>query len=526
MKPELPERPFFVPPLKMTSGGVDFLGLREVDVEMRDEFFPGFNTRCEFIRPFALMSWTYWKFYQLCEAQRIANPTWKDMQAFSEKVEILLTWGHRLNKVRGVPGVDAAPPKGIKRVPLTFKAWGRTASSTSLMAPVQYGPAMKTGTGLNFLEPLPGGFYKTVGEGVNLAEGLESSLSRNPKFEVLNSLKQTTATEEDALGLFDSWSVRTVTQVEKKSFLRAFYDENSEGVDSDLGRRSTALSFVLAILKAARRPLTIRELRLAMFYRHLSSKHPLKVSGTYRHAHLLWVILHVRRAQRLALEALFSWVESQILAGRRTREKIVEAGLAELHNARSFLSPTRIVLNSATAFFNGPNDVDDLIAKGLSDTSYCPLSLMEELTEQIRTESKLVLPSALTILLLCREYASALGVDETMSPFLTLGGAERISVSYWKEFVEKYGSARPCEFLSSLLEYLVVSQHLSVATRRYDGGTQRLRISIEEEGLSSLTGNCWDPPVTDDKLYNAVSLMSECNLVRLNRSDGRVTLPE
>jgi hypothetical protein len=113
-----------------------------------------------------------------------------------------------------------------------------------------------------------------------------------------------------------------------------------------------------------------------------------------------------------------------------------------------------------------------------------------------------------------------------LKPNLALGGAERISIAYWKEFMEKYGCERPREFLSYLLEYLVVSQHLSVATRRYDGGTQRLRISIEEEGLSSLTGKCWDPPVTDDKLYNAVSLMSECDLVELNRSDGRIGLPD
>jgi hypothetical protein len=524
MKSQLPDRPFFIPPLKITSGGVDFLGLREVDLQIRDEFFPGFNTRCEFIRPFAVMSWTYWKFYQLCQAQRLVNPTLKDMQAFSEKVEILVTWGHRLKKVRGVPGLDAEPPKGSKRVPLTFKAWGRIPSSTSLMAPVQYGPAMKTVSGLNFLEPLPGGFYRTVGAGVDLALALEGSLSRNSKFKVLNSLTQTTATEEDAVDLFDSWSVESVTKAEKKSFLRAFYDENLEGTQSGLGKRSTALGFVLAVLRAAARPLTIDQLRRAMFYCYFSSKHPLRISLKYRQAHLMWMVLHVRRAHRLGLEALFSWVERQVLAGRRTRERIVEAGMTELINAKAFLRPNRTVLNSATAFFDGLNDLGDLIGKGLADRRFCPLTLFEELRERVARESEPILPSALTILLLCSKYASAFARDGAITPYLELGGAERVSISYWKDFVEKYASRQPHEFLSNLLEYLVVSQHFSVATRRYDGGTQRLRISIEEEGLASLTGKCWNPPVTVDKLYNAVSLMSECDLVELDPNDWRVSL--
>jgi hypothetical protein len=215
-----------------------------------------------------------------------------------------------------------------------------------------------------------------------------------------------------------------------------------------------------------------------MFYCRVSKKHPLKIPGTYRPAHLLWVLLHVRQAQRLALEGLFSWVESQKLAGRRTRETIAEAGEAELKNARTLFSPTRGILDSAAAFFKGVSGLDDLLAKGISNPTYCIFSHMEGLREQILSELKSVVPSALALLLLCRQYTAAFGVDGSMNSFLALGGAERVSLSYWKEFMEKHAGTRPCEFLSYLLEYLVVSQHLSVATRRYDGGTQRLRISI------------------------------------------------
>jgi hypothetical protein len=222
---------------------------------------------------------------------------------------------------------------------------------------------------------------------------------------------------------------------------------------------------------------------------------------------------------------LFSWVEGQILAGRRTREMIVDAGAAELKNTRTVLNPARSIQSSATAFFKGIGGLDGLLSKGISDQAYCIFAHVEALKEQLLTDLKSVVPRALTILLLCRQYAAAFGADGGMKALLALGGAERISLLYWKEFLEKYQAVLPREFLSYVLEYLVVSQHLSVATRRYDGGTQRLRISIEEEGLCSLTGDYWRPPVTDDKLSNAVSLMAECNLIKFDRNEERVSLP-
>jgi hypothetical protein len=479
-----------------------------------------------FIRPFAVMCWTYWKFYELCKAQKISNPTRKEIQAFSEKVEILLTWGHKLKNIGGVPGTDADPPTGGKRVPLTFKAWGRKPSSTSLMAPVQYGPALKTNTGLGFLEPLPAGFFRAAGNGLLLAQALESRLSQNAKFKLLNSLTQTAATEEDALELFDSWSVEKVTKAERAAFLRAFYDSNSEGSDSDLGRRSMAVGYVLAVLGAAGRPLKLSHLRRAMFYWHLSKKHPLKVPWAYRRARMLWVAMHVRRAQRLALESLFSWVEGQILAGRGKREGIVEAGVTEIQNSQSFLRPTKSLHASAAIFLKGVDTLDDLIAKGLSDPDYCVFSHVEALKEEFKNSFEAVVPKALTVLVLCSKFTDLLGADPHMSWLLNLGRAERLSMQYCKDFMDKHASERPREFLSYLLEHLVVSQHLSVATRRYDGGTQRLRISIEEEGLTSITGRSWEPPITSDKLTNAISLMGECGLVKFNRDDDQVSLPD
>jgi hypothetical protein len=74
------------------------------------------------------------------------------------------------------------------------------------------------------------------------------------------------------------------------------------------------------------------------------------------------------------------------------------------------------------------------------------------------------------------------------------------------------------EFLRYLFENLILSQHFSVAARRFDGQTQRLRISIEEDGLTFLANKPLEPVVTPDRLATAVSLMADCDLLRCENS--------
>jgi hypothetical protein len=75
-------------------------------------------------------------------------------------------------------------------------------------------------------------------------------------------------------------------------------------------------------------------------------------------------------------------------------------------------------------------------------------------------------------------------------------------------------------FLRHVFENLILSQHFSVAARRFDGATQRLRISIEEEGLSFLADSPLIPSVTPDRLATALSLMADCGLLRGDEETG------
>lgn len=93
-------------------------------------------------------------------------------------------------------------------------------------------------------------------------------------------------------------------------------------------------------------------------------------------------------------------------------------------------------------------------------------------------------------------------------------GYDPAAVGNWCNFEIK-------DFLRLLFENLILSQHLTVAARRFDGRTQRLRISIEEEGLEFLADYPFVPTVAHDRLETALSLMADCGLIGSYQSEQK-----
>ncbi len=122
---------------------------------------------------------------------------------------------------------------------------------------------------------------------------------------------------------------------------------------------------------------------------------------------------------------------------------------------------------------------------------------------------------------LCR---ASLG--ETVDAELNLGGAERISLHYWHEAIIRFADLRPREFVLLLLEQFIISQHLAVAAMRYDGGSQRLRLSIEEEGLTALSNGYLPLAVTRDRLFTALNLMAECRMIELDTNSWKFSIKD
>ena len=512
------ERPIFVPKYRPDQGGNDFLGLRAVNTALMGECLPGINNVSQHLRPFSLIAWIFWKFYHLAAAANLKLPTSEQQQIWQEKVEVLFTWSHVLNGIQGIPGTRANVPSG-SRVPLDFASWKRKPDSTSLLAAIQYGPPAKSTYGLSFIEESESGLLRTTGNGIQLAEALDHSLDGVGRRKLLQDIGEASATANEVAELYRYWTIHKPSAREKRAFRAAFYSEADTGNGSRTGSRSATISLVLGALQSAKSGLTVEEIRSALFHGLVLQQRTSSVPRDLTMAWHRWICLQVRQAQRLAMESLLGWVERRLMAMHDRGTRSMVAYLTKLWDEGQAILPVEDTVGGVRNKLAVGN-LQRFLQRSHQSKDQSLLELMDTILQGFKANDESHVLHAFRTLFLCAEAARHLSTAGTISADLALGGAERISLRYWAETIERCSEMKREEFLLLLLEQHVVSQHLSVAARRYDGGTQRLRISIEEEGMTSLVSEVLPLRVTPDRLGTALSLMSECEMIDFNESTG------
>lgn len=509
----LPDGPFFIRRFKLETGGVDFLGMRQTNLDLREKCLPGFSNSTTQMRPFSVMCWIYWKLNQLVEGAGRDTITNSQARGFREKAEILFTWGHKLKGFEGLPGISfGPPPEHHGKVPLTFQDWHRIPSSTGLMAAVNYGPALKTTIGLGFLNPIDREVFQPIGPGVKLARALDEEWQQSGLPPVLDSLDINIGTAGDALKAFDGWSVAKPSHKEQEAFRTAFYDTSRIGSPVPIGLRSATVSLILQVLEHAGAAMTAEDIRRGMFWGRAAFP-SLTLSHGEEAARHRWIVFQVRQAQRIAMESLLAWVEKRIIRnGDRDTEALAAAAEKICGSDPSLIEGgiTGCVDHLLGHAFQG---VEGAVQDGSANPDVSIFHQMERLQGCIRGELDETVPAALRLLGLCRAYAVVLEEIAELRSSLRHGGAESLSLWTWLQTCDRSAPLSLKEFLLSIFEDLVLSQHLAVATRRYDGGVVRLRVTIEEDGLRALVAKPWKPAPAADKLASGLALMADCGLV-------------
>jgi hypothetical protein len=518
---EAPSLPYFLPVYRPPTGGVDFLGLRTVNLDMMAMCLPGFNNVTESIRPYSVVAWTHWKLSEIAEAQRQAVIKSRSLEQFRDKVENLFVWSHQLARIAGLPGITAkAPSPNAKgEVSLAFIDWDRKYTSTGLMAAINYGPSSKSPDGLSFLKRAEGDFFATCGEGIVLAKALDEQLRQSPYYPVLSGIDIVTATADAASSLYSHWSVLTPSSKERAAFANAFYAPDAADTDSQLGRRTATLLLISRVLDDQSTPIGEGEIRRRMVLRRpLASDR----SGL-RAAWLRWFILQLRQAQRISLEALLAWLEIQLIRnGQRDIEALVEHAASDANNNVE-LFPWPTISAALSSLRTQVGDLGTLLRNCAEASQLDFMSQMLETAEAIRSENcDVLLPGALRTLLLCVVAVEALEGDLKADSLeeLSWGGPDRVSLRFWKESVDRVASKSFADFFRHVFEVFVISQHCSIAATRFDGKTHRLRLTIDEEGLVPLVNKPWKPIISPDRLVTALSLMNECGLIQGNLEAG------
>lgn len=512
--------PLFVKLYRPDRGGVDFLGLRQVNIDMMAGVLPGINNVTWWIRPFSVVSWIYWKFYELAAKQNISEPSGVQLRVWKEKVETLFTWSHKLEGLQGLPGISFNPPSN-GAVPLEFQPWGRTALNTSLMAAIQYGPAAKTLDGLGFLEPESGPFFRACAEGRELAEALDFNLMAADVTHLLSSLAPDSATAEVAHEFYPAWAVSSPTARERKAFRRAFYNADEIGKDSAIGRRSSTVRLIQEFVESAAVPVSQAQIREGLFHGRINGSQMSWTNSNLATGRSRWQVLQIRQLQRIGVEALLSWFEFRLQTHLdRDTDAIARQAELELASASDIFPTHQTVGGCLESFSDEARDLDDFLRLAGSSDLWNPPIMVQTLRNIVESHSVEMIAHSLRALFVCARFTDLTIKSLPIKPELCLGGAERVSLTYLSDTLKRCSLMTPLAFLRHLFENLVLSQHFSVAARRFDGATQPLRISIEEEGLAFLADSPLIPSVTPDRLATALSLMADCGLLEGDEENG------
>jgi hypothetical protein len=517
-----PAGPYLLPHFNPGQGGVDYLGIRQVNLDLMAECIPGINNATRWIRPYSVMCWIYWKFHRLLLDKGIASPSAAEMNHFKEKVETMFLWGHQLAQLRGIPGFRAGPKeyRGEKAC-LSFKSWGRNAQNTSLQAGVQYGPSLSDRGGLSFLHHEEKNFYRVTKRGEALAQALDKRLCKRKSYESLIDLSSMYATAAEANDLFGAWKADSAGTEEREVFRETFFNEPAANESDALGSRSAIICLIQEILKKSRRPLKLEGIRKSMAYGRLAGGRRLDLSVELQQMAPKWMLLQVRQAQRLALESLMAWVENRLLNhGDRDARKLARAAVLDLRKKETSVFQKEKPADILAGWLGRLKSFDDYVDAVFKDEQrFCMFMLCQELEHLVKNEPDGICEPAFKLLLLCRRFCDWFSNDEELQKELSHGGAGRISLEFWAKSWDKNCNYPLIDLIALVLNNMVLSQHFAVATNRFDGGTQKLRIALEEEGLEALVGKPWRPYIAADRLGTLLSLMVDCDLIKRNGSN-------
>jgi hypothetical protein len=305
--------PYIVSEPPLISGGVDFLGLRQTNLDLMAEAIPGINNVTRYVRPFSLMAWITWKYRELAAGNpRMAHD--KIFPSFRERAESLFTWSHWINGRRDLVGMRSfRPPIGADgKAPLDFASWRRQPNNTSYFAAVQYGPASKEVTGLGILKSVgPRLPLQPTSLGEKLAKALDNRLRGREVYDRLfGTLDKVRASKREASDLYKGWSISTPSKEECELFKAAIFPSEP---DPPARRRSEIIARVQALV-ADHGPITIGTLR-----KSLASRPGPPMTDTVQ---TRWLALQLRQAQRLGFEVLFHELETIAIRSAPSRTKL------------------------------------------------------------------------------------------------------------------------------------------------------------------------------------------------------------
>lgn len=492
------EAPFVGAPLPMTPGGVDPLGLRQLNFELMDRSLPGLNNLASRLRIYVLLAWAWWKAGQLATLERTGDVKTDRLRSFVDRMEVIFAVSHLLHDdFYGFLGRDTLQAKVIKKDGYDFgaSAWMTFRKDreliSSFMAPVAYGPSAKIGLGLGVIAPVSGGAFAPVEDVMPAVLAFERRITPILSEPCFSQLDGGYVPLSDMKRFYQYWCASDLSPDEMEVGHARLYAK-----DGALPRRNT-IDALVHILNSADKPMTVAELRHALGSSAAPGQAHL-LSADMKHTMAIWRALQARQLFRQSLEGLLNWVLSICtvpMSLRSLAESLQNAqGVGRYATVNQWLDASR-------------SSADEL--QNIAD----PVLGIEALTEvrqYLRPDLGLEGIRASFLI-----YQEARPESEAA---LYIGQRDRLPLALAATRLSAIGDLPFREGLEVILAEWIIGQHVYWAVGRSGDDTQRLRLMLDEGGWLSFYGKPANANATPDRLATALRLMADCGLVTEDRS--------
>lgn len=476
---------------KMSIGGVDPLGLRQINFDLMDQVLPDLNNVARHVRPYIVMAWA-WRRVKTIMESTMKGAEDEQMRDFVDRIEAIYAWSQFLHRPQSdLPGRQAM--QELMTAPKYHFGGAKWAArrdmrreSTGIISPLNYGPSLRT---LGWLLPVESaaGVFQPDPLLDPVLDEFEDTIRSELAHEAFNKFGPVTVSREDATRWGALWSLDGVTEGEREVTFARLGGARASSV------RREGISLLAAAHKdlAEAAPnvdaLRIRMADLPAYWRDAALRPEISTQ---------WRELQVRQLFRLTLEGLFYWTVGTLLKGPMTTKQIARTFLDEL-------SAVADLPNSAETWVPGPWLAGN------------PVTFLREIQTELQRQPRDPARFATALL-----RGLMFSLAEAPTEAHQFESADRLPLSRARKDADAWKYLAPEDFLVRLIENWIMAQHAywSVGRGLADARTRgkqimRLRIVMDEGGwtLTPGTTTMGNPPQpTPDRLETAVSLMTEC----------------
>ncbi|WP_242187217.1 septum formation inhibitor-activating ATPase [Sphingomonas sp. CARO-RG-8B-R24-01] len=318
--------PQIVAKIGIGQGGVDPLGLRQINFGLMDRVFPDLNNVARHVRPYVVMAWAWRQVRRILERGKKMGALDHEMRDFVDRIETIYAWSQFLIDPRAdLPGAVAMRKLfEVDRYKFGGEEWEKRRDtrrySTGLISPLNYGPSLQT---MGWLERAEegAGVFATPSDLDPVLDAFEARMADELGHPAFSRLGSVTVKRADVERWGKLWSIKKPLAIERK----ALFERLGGGMAAASRQRGITLT------QAGYNDLEdeegdIDDVRARMADRSDEWQDPESCPAAASE----WSAVQVRQVFRLTLEALFHWFVNELGDGPMHTGSVADAFLNEL----------------------------------------------------------------------------------------------------------------------------------------------------------------------------------------------------